>query len=119
VIGMLVLMAIRPRVYRDAIGNAIRGLRPHVEVVILDPDEVEDALACLDPDLVICDGSASPNADGRSAWVEYDPHEQPPATVSLDGQHTELEEVELEDLLSVIDEAEALSSRGRTDLRNR
>ena len=115
---MRVLMAIGPRVYRDAIGNAIRELRPHVEVVILEPDEVEGAVARLDPDLVICDGSASPNTDGRSAWVEYDPHEQPPATVSLDGQHTELEEVELKDLLSVVDEAEALSSRGRTDPRN-
>jgi len=51
---MRVLMAIEPRSYREVIGAAIRGLRPHLEVVIVDPDALEPEMARLDPELVVC-----------------------------------------------------------------
>ncbi len=109
-------MAIEPRAYREAIGNALKELRPHIEVVILKPDVLEEALARLDPDLVICDGSVSLNPKGRAAWVEYHPYEEPQATLSLDGQHTKLKELSLEELFSVVDKVEELS-QSRRDMR--
>ena len=114
---MRIVMAVEPRAYREVIGNALQELRSHLEVVILEPDGVDQALARLDPDLVICDGCASSNPNGSAAWVEYDPFEEPPGMVSLDGDHTKLEELNLEDLLWVVDKVDELLSRSRTNLR--
>ena len=83
---MRVLAACEPRYYREAIGETLRGLRPAVEVVILDPEELEDRVSHLDPDLVISVRPASLDPGGRSAWVEYVPYEKKPAaTISLGG----------------------------------
>ena len=99
---MRILMAIEPRSYREVIGEAIRGLRPHLEVVIVEPD-------ALDPELVICSRPSIAAANGRPAWIEFRPYDQPAARVYVGSQQFELEEVELEDLLRVVDEAERLA----------
>jgi F420-dependent methylenetetrahydromethanopterin dehydrogenase len=114
---MRVLAACAPLYYREVIGEAIRGLRPAVEVVILDPDELADGVSHLDPDLVISAHPPSLDPGGRSAWVEFVPYEKPAATLSMGGRRQELEELELEDLLWVVDQADELSRR-RKDLRN-
>ena len=117
-LGMRVLVACEPRYYREVIGEAISGLRPAVEVVIVAPEELADGVSHLDPDLVISSAHpASIDPGGRSAWVEFVPYEKPAATVSLGGRRQELEEVMLEDLLWVVDQADELS-RTRKDLRN-
>src|SRR3712207_6046900 len=118
-LGMRVLVACEPRYYREVIGETIRGLRPAVEVVIVDPEELADGVSHLDPDLVISSAHpASIDPGGRSAWVEFVPYEKKPAaTVSLGGRRQELEEVVLEDLLWVVDQADEMS-RTRKDLRN-
>ncbi len=114
---MRVLAACEPRYYREVIGEALRGLRPAVEVVIIDPEELEDGVNHLDPDLVISVRPASIDPGGRSAWVQFVPYEKPAATISLGGRRQELEELMVEDLLWVVDQAEELS-RTRKDLRN-
>ncbi len=116
-IGMRVVVACEPRYYREVIGETIRGLRPAVEVVIVDPEELADGVSHLDPDLVISVHPASLDPGGRSAWVQFVPYEKPAATVSIGGRRQELEDVMLEDLLWVVDQAEELS-RMRKDLRN-
>lgn len=114
---MQVIVAIEPRSYRQVIGEALRGLRTHIEVTVLDPDTLRAGVRRLDPDLVFasCPDAFWPNV--RSAWVEFRPYEEPPARVCLGGRRWELEEVELEDLLSIIDEAEELF-RTRRELGN-
>jgi hypothetical protein len=106
---MVVIFAIEPRSYRQVIGRTIQALRPHVEVVVLDPDTLEAGVARLDPDLVFANRPAAPSASGGPVWVEFRPYEEPPARVSLAGRRWELSEVELEDLLSIVDEAEGLA----------
>ena len=110
---MVVVFAIEPRSYRQVMGEAIRSMRPHVDVVVLEPGTLEAAVARLDPDLVFADRPASSPASGGPAWVEFRPYEEPPARVSLAGRTWELGEVDLEDLLSLVDEAEGLSGEGR------
>jgi len=105
---MVVLIAIEPRSYRQVIGRTMQALRPHVEVVVLDPDTLEAGVARLEPDLVFANRPAS-SSSGGPVWVEFRPYEEPPARVSLAGRTWELEEVELSDLLSIVDEAEGLS----------
>jgi len=107
---MQLIVAIEPRSYRQVIGQAIRALRPHVKVTILEPDTLRAGVRRLKPELVFAGlpdtFGASGKATGRSAWVEFRPYEHPPAKVCLGGRRWELEEVELSDLLSVVDEAE-------------
>jgi hypothetical protein len=110
---MVVLVAIEPRSYRQVIGQTIQALRPHVEVVVLDPDTLEAGVARLDPDLVFANRPDTSAPTGRPAWVEFRPYEEPPARVCLAGRTWELEEVELSDLLSIVDEAEELSRTTR------
>jgi hypothetical protein len=114
---MRVLAACAPLYYREVIGEAIRGLKPAVEVVILNPDELVDGVSHLDPDLVISAHPPSLDPGGGSAWVEFVPYGKPTATVSMRGRRQELDELMLEDLLSVVDQAAELS-RTRKDLRN-
>ena len=110
---MVVLIAIEPRSYRQVIGRTIQALRPHIEVVVLDPDTLEAGVARLEPDLVFANRPAASSSSGRPAWVEFRPYEEPPARVRLAGKRWELEEVGLEDLLSIVDEAEELVRTGR------
>ncbi len=110
---MVVLIAIEPRSYRQVIGRTIQALRPHVEVVVLDPDTLEAGVSRLEPDLVFADRPDVSAPTGRPAWVEFRPYEEPPARVYLAGRRRELGEVDLDDLLSLVDEVEELSRTTR------
>jgi hypothetical protein len=115
---MRVLAACSPRIYREAIGETIEGLKPSVEVVIVEPDELEDEVRRLDPDMVISVRPASLDPEGRCAWLQFRPYESPAATVSLDGRREVLEDLTFEELLSVVEQAEELRRR-RRDIRHR
>ena len=114
---MQVIVAIEPRSYRQAIGRTIQALRPHVEVIILEPGTLRAGVTRLNPELVFADCPDAFFPTARSAWVEFRPYEQPPARICLGGLRRELEEVELENLLSLVDETEELSRTAR-DLGN-
>lgn len=47
--------------------------------------------------------TARPDSE-RPARVEFRPYERPAAKISIEGRYSELEEVELADLLSVVDD---------------
>ncbi len=114
---MVVVFAIEPRSYRQVMGEALRSMRPHLEVVVLEPGTLRAGVERLVPELVLagCPDTLVPT--GRSAWVEFRPYEKPPVRICLAGLRWELEEVELEDLLSVVDRTEELARR-RRDLGN-
>ncbi len=105
-----VLIAIEPRSYREAIGEAVQSLRPHLKVLIMEPGDLHGEVARVSPELVICGQPKSVVPDARCAWVEYRPYAEPAARISVDGRYRELSEIELEDLLTVVDEAEKLYS---------
>ncbi len=110
---MQVIVAIEPRSYRQVIGRALQALRPHIEVNVLDPDVLRAGIARLDPDLVLSNQPDTFAPTGRSAWVQFLPYEEPPARICLAGRRRELEQVELDDLLSIVDEAEELARTRR------
>jgi hypothetical protein len=112
---MQLIVAIEPRSYRQVIGQAIRAMRPHVEVTILEPGTLGAGVKRLEPELVFAGQpdtfGASGKPTGRSAWVEFRPYEHPPARISLGGRRWDLDEVEFSDLLSLVDQTE---EHGRT-----
>jgi hypothetical protein len=110
---MLVIFAIEPRSYRQAMGEALRSMRPHLEVVVLEPDTLEAGISRLEPHLVFANRPDASSPSLGHAWVEFRPYEEPPARVRLAGRRWELPEVGLDDLLSIVDRAEELSRTTR------
>ncbi len=105
---MRIVLAVEPRSYREAIGSAIRGLRPHVEVAIVEPGVLASEVVRRDPELVVCDQPNTVTPNGRPAWFEYRPYDDW-AELCLDGRRSRLDDVQLDDLLSIVDEAEELA----------
>jgi hypothetical protein len=108
----VVLVAFEPRSYREAIGGVIRALRPRLKVRVVEPDELGAEVAHLDPELVLCSQPNTFTTSGRPSWLEFSPYDKPTAQICVGGQRSELEEeVELDDLLSLVDREAAPSTR--------
>ena len=104
-----ILVALEPRAYRTVIGRAIQILRPHLEVAVVEPDNLQAEVARLDPALVISSQPKPATSAGGPAWVELRPYDEASAEVCIGGRCAQLYEPDLDDLLSVVDEAERLS----------
>ncbi len=87
---MRLVVAIEPRSYRQVIGEAIRALKPHVEVTVLEPGMLGVGVRCLKPNLVFADQPDTFGPEGvgtgGGAWVEFCPYEKPPTQVCLAGR---------------------------------
>ncbi len=106
---MLIIVANDPRLYRMSLCATFRRLRPHVQVVAVEPEHLDREVACLDPSLVIC-STLSESIETRSrAWVLLYPDGESRAVISLEGERTTATDVELDDLLSLIDRVELLT----------
>lgn len=108
---MKVLIAIEPRSYREVIGLTIEELRPHLRVEVVEPGTLQSEVSRLRPDLVFCGGSdtvARSAGTGTKAWVEFRPYAATQATVCLGGELSAFEDVDLDDILSVVDAVQRL-----------
>ena len=107
-----VLVATEPRAYRETIAAALRGLRPSVEVVVAEPDELDAALACHRPHLVLCSRCAEAIGARLLAWVELYPGGMTRAMVNVAGRQTTFDDLPFDRLLAVVDEADSLARAG-------
>ncbi len=104
----LVLIANEPRSYREAVAEAIRQLRPGVEVEIVDPDALEASISRSVPDMVICSRATEAVRSSVPVWVELYPEHAARSVASIGGRREEFAEIQLDDLLSIVDRAEDL-----------
>lgn len=105
---MRIVLAIEPRSYREAVGSAIRALRPYVEVTTVGPSVLASEVVRLDPELVVCGQPNTVTPSGRPAWFEYRPYDDR-AELCMGGNRSRLADVQFDDLLSIVDEAEELA----------
>jgi hypothetical protein len=97
------------RVYGHIITGAIQGSRPGVETQAVERAALEEVVDQWDPHLVICSPPVPPNPiSTREAWVEFSLDPERPSRVRLGEQRWEPLKLSLEELLSVVDEAEKL-----------
>jgi len=96
-----VLFALEPRAYADAIGRTVADLRPGLEVLVVDPDELPIGEEFWAPALVLC---SRPRPEGSAAarWLEYRPYEEPDV-VWVDGRARRLPGLNFEGLLGLVD----------------
>lgn len=113
---MRVLIAIEPRSYREVIGLAIQELRPHVRVEVLEPDALMREVVRDEPDVVLCSRPNKASDGDRTVWIQFDPYSGSSVTVSWGDSRSEMEAVDLHDLVSFVDETERRKGRSGPSL---
>lgn len=106
---MRVLIANKPHTYREAITDALRERRPHVEVSTVDPDGLDAEIASLRPQLVVCSEPCGATENGALTWVVLYPSGENRAEIITLGERTTLDGIGFGDLLSIIDDTELLN----------
>ncbi len=101
-------------IYRDVIASVVEVLRPQVEVTTASLKTLEEELARLEPQMVICGRSetADPPND-RLAWIELPMDPVQPAKISLGGRTSESHGPTLDTMLKIIDEVSRLANPER------
>ena len=115
--GPLVLFALRPRIYSDAIGRVTAELRPGLEVLVVEPDELPAEMERRTPALVLCSQPRPEGFDDDAVrWLEYRPYEDP-EVVRVDGHDELLPGLRFEDLVGLVDRLAAGLPSGRLSAR--
>jgi hypothetical protein len=103
----------RYRAYSDVLERAIGGLRPEAAVASCRLAEMGEQVESFDPHLVVSSGKNTVDPGGRAAWYRLSPDPGEPSEACLGGRRSHRANPSLEDLLSFIDEVEALVGSGR------
>ena len=101
----------RYRFYSEVIAKGISNHRPDLQVRHVGLEELERELVYFDPQAVISSQPNSIDPGKRVAWVELPAEPSSPADICLDGNHTRVHNPTLSEVISVLDEAEALLLR--------
>jgi hypothetical protein len=102
-VGVQVMVALEPRSYREAIGQAIQGLRPHLCVAVVDPLSLVSEVVRHTPRLVVHSRPDMLPAGAEMSWIELPEDTRLPATVCRYGRCSEWKGLDLVGLLSVVD----------------
>jgi hypothetical protein len=106
-----ILITVSPLMYREAIMLFIHRHRPGHEVRMVSPEASAIEVALFRPHLLVCnsnDGSGQQEALASVPfWVEVSYSDGMDARIGADGEVSEVDDVSMEDLLRVVDEAAA------------
>ena len=97
-----VLVACELKSYRETIAAAFRTLRPDAEGFESEKENLDREVGRLGPDLVVCSRLTARIEDRVAVWVGLYPECCPRSVVSVRGERSTIEEIQLSDLLSVI-----------------
>ncbi len=107
----LVLFAIEPRSYAEAIGGVIAELRPGIGVRVVEPEDLPSEMQRRLPALVLCGEERPDGCDEAVRWAEFRPYDEP-EVVRVDGRDERFPGLGLEDLLGLVDRLAVGSRRG-------
>ncbi len=103
---MRILVAVKPRMYREVIALSLHQYRPDDEVLICPSEALHQEIGCFTPHLVVLDDNDGAAPDGLSGVlyrVEILLGASMDARISMDGQAREIKDILTEDLLAVVD----------------
>lgn len=107
--GARILVACGLASYRQAFAEAFRNLRPEAEVFEAENENLDEAVDRLAPDLVVCDRVTSGVEINTPYWVELYAGYGERSVVSIKGERSIIEQIQLTDLISIIDRTADLS----------
>jgi hypothetical protein len=106
-----ILVAVKPRVYREVVALLLHQQRPDAEVLIPPPESFDGEVGRFKLHLVVCTEGAVPNIPpGVLCRVEIMFSDGLDARIGLDGQVTEAKHVGTEPLLALVDQAAEMIS---------
>jgi hypothetical protein len=105
---MRVMVANSLRSYRQAISATLKELRPNLQIFIAEPEDLDEEFRRLSPHFVVCSRVTELVEREALGWIELYPEHAPQSVVNLCGQRSVYPQMDLEALLSVLDEAERL-----------
>ncbi len=100
-----IVVANEPRSYREAMAVACRVLRPEVEVILAEPQDLDAEVVRLDPQLVLCSRLTEGLRTGSRAWVVLYPGGEARAVISVAGHCVTTGDIGFAALAAVIDQA--------------
>ena len=106
-----ILVALKPRTYREVLALSLHQHRPNAEVLLCPPEVLDRETGRFEPHLVVLDdndGSTMNMLSGVLYRVEILLGASMDARISVDGQAREVKDICIEDLLAVADEAEKM-----------
>jgi hypothetical protein len=112
--GTRILVACELTSYREAIAASFRLLRPCVEVFEAEEEDLEREVVRLEPHLVICSKLTAQIEDRAPNWVELYPSCGSRSVISLHGERSTIEDIQLSDLLSAIDDLKVSLDPGQS-----
>ncbi len=98
-----IVVANEPLSYREVLAGAFRRLRPDLRVVTVEPDELDDHLACGEALLVVHSRASEAVGTRTAAWILLNPGGANWAMISVAGRQTVLTDVQFGDLLEVLE----------------
>ncbi len=110
---MRILVTVKPRMYRETLALALLKHRPDHEVLISPADSLDGEVTAFQPDLLVRndnDGQTQKYLDDIPCRIEVLFSDGMDVRVNLGGQVRKIEDMSVEDLISVLDEVEAFIS---------
>ena len=108
---MRILIAVKPRMYREVIALSLHNHRPDAEMLLCPSEALDREIGRFRPHLVVLDDNGGAAPDGLSGvlyLVEILLGASMDARISVDGRAREVKDICTEDLLAVVDEAEKM-----------
>ncbi len=106
------LLANEPRAYRETLAAVCRILRPAAEVCTVCSEELCQTVQSFQAHLVVCSRVTTAVEETALAWIELYPDHGVRSHVNVGGQHSTIEDIELEDILYIIDATERVTRLG-------
>jgi hypothetical protein len=112
-----VLITLEPRMYREAIAFSLRRSRPHSEVMLAPEKSLDGQVYEFAPHVFVRSDSGREGPEGQLGSVVcrvevlYTDHMGVQVSV-VGGRSYTIEDASMDDLISLVDEAEALAERG-------
>ena len=101
-----IVVANEPRAYRETLAAALQELRSHLEVICIEPDDLDAKVSHYSPRLVLCSRLTEAVKTCCDAWILLYPNRENRAVISIAGRQTVVTNIEFPHVLSVIDELE-------------
>ena len=104
-----VLIANEPPAYREVLALVLQEMRVPADVSCVEPEDLDDEIARLEPHLVICSRLTGMLDAARIGWLLLYPDGETRAVLSMLGQRTELTDPDLDDILSLVERTSELA----------
>lgn len=88
--------------YRETVAHTIRSRRPDVEVETCPPEDLDQKLALLQPELLVCHDTAPAARERARNRVEICYRDSLDTTIIREDQATRVADISLERLLKVL-----------------